>query len=120
MIEMSGRDLLCVRHGAEEISGLASLQAIDTDDVFRVSFSGHYKWDLYYKNKLVMKATFGVPKLPSVRLNEDVFRSHVRRIFLDIRGDAEEHLWRIVEAAIEQRHGTMIVVSGRPMRRPRG
>ena len=72
----------------------------------------HYKWDLYYKNKLVMRVAFGVAQLPSVRLSEDVFRSHVRRIFLKIHGNAEERLWRIVEAAIEQRHGTMIVVSG--------
>ncbi len=111
IIEMSARDLLCVCHGAEGISGLGSLRSMDADSVFRVTFSGHYKWDLYYNNQLVMKAAFGVPQLPSVRLKEDVFRSNVRRIFLDIHGDVEERLWCIVEAAVEQRHGTMIVIS---------
>jgi len=112
MIEVSARDLLCVCHGVEGISGLGSLRAIDADDFFRITFSGRYKWDLYYKNQLVMKAAFGVPQFLSVRLSQELFRSHVRRIFLNIHGDAEERLWQIVEAAIEQRHGTMIVVSG--------
>jgi hypothetical protein len=111
MIEMSGCDLLCVCHGAEGISGFGSLRAAAAGGTFRVVFSGHYKWDLYYENSLVMKAAFGVPHLPSVRFNEDVFRSNVRRIISDVHADVENRLWRIVEAAMEQRHGTIIVVS---------
>ena len=111
VIEMNGRDLLCVCHGAKGISGLGALRAADADGVFRVTFSGHYKWDLYYKNRLLMKTAYGVPRLPSARLNKNVFGSNVRRIFPDIDGDAEQRLWCIVEAAMSQRHGTIIVVS---------
>lgn len=109
VIEMSGDNLLCVCHGAEGISGLGALQAIDADGVFRVTFSGHYKWDLYYKNRPLMKTALSVPQHP--RLNEDAFRSNVRGIFPDMDGGAEQRLWCIVEAAMEQRRGTMIVVS---------
>ncbi len=111
VIEMSGCDLLCICHGAEGISGLGTLRAADADGVFRVTFSGHYKWDLYYKDRLLMGTAFGVPQLPLVRLKEDEFRSNVRRILPGIDGDAERRLWCIVEAATGQRHGTIIVVS---------
>jgi hypothetical protein len=111
IIEMSGYGLLCVNHGAEGIIGLGMQHAGEADDVIRVSFSGHYKWDLYYKNILLMRTAFGVPSIPSVRLKEEAFRSNVRRIFPGINGSAERRLWRIVEAAMEQRHGTIIVVS---------
>jgi hypothetical protein len=111
MVEMSAHDLLCVCHNTEEIGGLGSLRVSDSKEVFRVAFTGHYKWDLYYNDELVMKAVFGEPQLPSMRLKEDIFRSNLQRIFLDVRQNASERLWHIVEAAIEQRHGTMIVVS---------
>lgn len=111
MIETSGGDLYCLCFGAEGISGLGGLRDANADRVFRVTFSGHYKWDLYYKNHLLMKSSFGVPQLPSVRLKEHEFRSNARRLFPSIDREAERRLWSIVEAAIEQRHGTMIVVS---------
>jgi len=111
IIEMSGYGLLCVNHGAEGIIGLGVLHATEADDVIRISFSGHYKWDLYYKNRLLMRTAFGVPSLPSVRLKEEAFRSNAHRIFSGIDGRAERRLWRIVEAAMEQRHGTIIVIS---------
>jgi hypothetical protein len=111
IIEMSGQGLLCVNHGAKGIIGLGMLHASEADDVIRVSFSGHYKWDLYYKNRLLMRTAFGVPSLPSVRLKEEAFRSNARRILPHIDGVAERRLWSIVEAAMEQRHGTIIVIS---------
>lgn len=111
MIEMSGRDLLCVCNGAEGISGFGALRGDDADSVFCITFSGHYKWELSYKNRLLMRVAFGVPQLPSVRLKEDEFRSDIRRIFPSIDEDAERRLWCIVEAAMEQRQGTIIVIS---------
>lgn len=111
MIEMSGRDLSCICHGDDGIAGLGSIQSSETDDFFRVNYSGHYKWDLFYKNTLVMKVAYGVPHLPSVRLNEGDFQSTVKRIIPTIEKDAIERLWHIVNAGMEQRHGTMIVVS---------
>jgi hypothetical protein len=58
-----------------------------------------------------MKVAYGIPQLPSFRLNEGDFRSTVRRIIPNIESDAIERLWSLVNAGMEQRHGTMIVVS---------
>jgi hypothetical protein len=96
IIEMSGHGLVCVNNGAEGIIGLGVLHEAEADDVIRISFSGHYTWNLYYKNRLLMRTAFGVPSLPSVRLKEEVFRSNARRIFA---------------SAMEQSHGTILVIS---------
>ena len=113
MIEMTGRDLSCVCHGHQGISGLGVLENVLADGVFRVSFSGHYKWDLYYRTELLMHTAFGVPRLPMVPLKEVAFRLNVRRLFDGLEDEAEGQLWSIARAAMEQTHGTMIVVSAR-------
>ncbi|MHB8879964.1 MAG: DNA integrity scanning protein DisA nucleotide-binding domain protein [Thermodesulfovibrionales bacterium] len=111
LVEMSERDLACLCHGDNGISGLGSVQSLDSDDFFRVVFLGHYKWDLFYKDALVMRTAYGVPQLPLVRLNEGAFKTNVRRIIPSVEKNAIEKLWLIVNAGMEQRHGTMIVVS---------
>ena len=111
LIEISNSSVLCVCQGANAISGFGSLRSADADCVFQVDFVGRYKWDLCYKNKLVMKVAFGMPYLPLPRINEEVFRSDMRRIIPSIIKDAEDRIWNIIKAGIEQKHGTMIVVS---------
>lgn len=111
LIEISNPNVLCVCRGVNAISGFGSLQSTDVDGVFRVDFIGRYKWDLYYKNNLVMKVAFGIPCFPLPRINEEVFRSDIRRLIPSILKDAEDRIWDIIEAGIKQKNGTMIVVS---------
>ncbi len=111
MIETTGRNLSCVCTGARGISGLGVLQNRLADRVIRVRFSGHYNWDMYYKDVLVMQSAFGVPRLPRVNIKEDAFRTAARRLFHEIQEEPERRLWGIVEAVMKQRHGTIIVVS---------
>jgi len=113
MIEMTGRDLSCVCQGGQGIIGLAVLENVLADRVFRVGFSGHYKWNLYYKNEILMHTAFGVPRLPILPLKDAAFHLNVRRLFHGIEREAEEQLWSIARAAMEQTRGTMIVVSAR-------
>jgi hypothetical protein len=111
LIEMSGQDLLCVCQGSNGIIGLGTLRLADADNVFLVSFSGHYKWELHYKSVVMMKGSFGVPQLPSVRLDENTFHASFSRVHSGIEAENTRRVWGIVEAAMEQRHGTMIVIS---------
>jgi hypothetical protein len=112
VVEISGRDLSCVCHGSDGISGLGTLRTTsDSADIFRVLFTGHYKWDLYYKDILLMKAAFGVPSLPVPRLSYQDFCSTARRVFTDFPAEDGRRLWNITETAMEQRHGTMLVFS---------
>jgi len=118
MVEISGKDLLCVCQGSSKfpgvnngIVGFGILQSIDANNVFRIDFIGRYKWDLYYGNNLLMNVAYGIPSLPLPRINENVFRSDVKRIISDISKEGEERTWDVVQAAIAQKKGTMIVIS---------
>ncbi|WP_437761862.1 diadenylate cyclase [Sorangium sp. So ce764] len=111
VIEMSSPELSCLCYGSSGIAGLGSIKDVDADSVFRVVFTGHYKWDLYHRGQVIMKAAFGLPQLPSVRLSEGAFCTTARRIIPGLDAEDAARLWRIVEAAMEQKHGTMIVVS---------
>jgi hypothetical protein len=107
---MSGRDLSCLCHGAEGLAGLGAL--IDPQaNVFRVEFTGHYQWSLFYGQRLLIKASFGVPTLPSVPLEERPFISNAVRVLPTLTREKAASLWTSVRAAMDQRHGTMLVVT---------
>jgi len=110
VIEMSGDGLSCVCQSSEGIRGLGSTSG-KAEDVFRIVFTGHYKWDLYLGQILLMKVAFGVPKLPVPPLNVEKFYSTVRRVFGNLDAASEERLWALVETSMEQRHGTILVIS---------
>ena len=109
---MSGEGLSCVCQGSEGIRGLGSARGT-AEDVFRAVFTGHYKWNLYLGRTLLMNVAFGVPELPLPSLNAEKFYSTVRRVFRDLSAACERRLWVLVETSIEQRHGTIVVISDR-------
>jgi hypothetical protein len=110
IVEMSGRDLSCLCHGAEGLAGLGVL--IDPHaDVFRVEFTGHYQWNLFYGERLLMRTSFGVPSLPSVPLDQLPFIANATRVLPSLTKEKASSLWTSVRAAMDQRHGTMLVVT---------
>ncbi|MDP8211668.1 MAG: DNA integrity scanning protein DisA nucleotide-binding domain protein [Candidatus Zapsychrus exili] len=120
MIEISGKDLFCVCRGGDKfpginngITGFGTLESSNMENVFRIDFTGRYRWEMYYNNNLLMNVSYGIPWLPLKRLNEEVFRSDIKRIIQKILKDAENRIWSVVSAAIDQKKGTMIVVSTR-------
>jgi hypothetical protein len=58
-----------------------------------------------------MRVAFGVPKLPVPRLDEEKFYSTVRRVFGGLAAASEQRLWALVQTSMEQRHGTILVIS---------
>ena len=111
MIETTGWNLSCLCSGRGGITGLGVLHDKLADNVIRVRFSGYYKWDLYYKDVLVMHSAFGVPRLPILNIKEAAFRLAVRRLFPTVLEEAEQRLWHVIEAAMKQKHGSIIVIS---------
>lgn len=111
IIEMSSEELCCVCSNSKGIHGLGEIRSEEATGYFKVVFSGHYEWELYYEKTPLMRSDYGVPKLPSLRLKAEEFTSIARRILTGLDEGAKKRLWSIVEAAMEQRHGTMIVVS---------
>lgn len=111
LVEMTGPGLACICHDSDGIVGLGRSQVAASEPKFRVTFSGHYRWELYYHEQLLMQSAFGIPRLPTVRLSPELFKSNARRVFNGIHDDKLELLWSIVSAAMDQKHGTMIVFS---------
>lgn len=110
ILEMAHGALCCVCAGATGIRGLGSLTDADAEGLFVVEFTGHFSWQLSYRGTVLLQASFAVPRLPRALIKEATFKSTFRRLF-EGRPQDEEQAWKIVQAAIEQRHGTMIVFS---------
>jgi hypothetical protein len=111
IVEMSGENLACVCHGERGLSGLVTVTIDDNNPIFRAVFTGHYRWELYFNKLLLMTCAFGIPTLPSPRLTEAEFTSNTKRVLIGLSSLQCHALWGIISAAMEQRHGTMIVVS---------
>lgn len=111
LVEVSDEHLGCICQGSEGVIGLRALSDFGEDSVFRAVFTGHYRWALYVNDTLLMNCAFGVPSVPQPRLTWDEFFSNVRRIFVGLTEEQGMALWDAVSAAMDQRHGTMLVVS---------
>lgn len=111
VIEISGRELACICSGADGITGLAIIEYSPGAPVFRVAFTGHYSWELHFNDTLLFRSAFGVPEIPRPRLTDDEFRANARRVITGMTEEQGYRLWKVVEAAMDQRHGTMLVVS---------
>jgi hypothetical protein len=84
-----------------------------SEDLFVVEFVDHYKWELRHADSVLMRVEHGIPGLARPPLHRAALASVVARVFPDVEPDVERRLWRVVETAMEQPHGTMIVVSAR-------
>lgn len=81
-------------------------------DIFIVSFVDHYKWELRHAETVLMRVEYGTPGLPNPPLGRAAFSAALARVFPEITPEVDKRLWRIVETAMTQPHGTMIVISG--------
>jgi len=111
VVEISNNELGCICCGSEGIVGFVSLSKFKDSYVFRAIFTGHYRWSLYINNTLLMNCAFGVPSVPQLKLTEKDFLSNIKRLLSGLTSNQGEALWNAVSAAMEQRHGTMLVVS---------
>lgn len=75
---------------------------------YAIDFKGGHEWDLCFGNQALMSVIQDRPRLPRRRLEEGEFKEKVGSVF----SSADENkLWEIVNQAIRQPHGTMIVVT---------
>lgn len=111
IVEMSASNLACICSSGLGLSGLVTVTIDDNNPIFRAVFTGHYCWELYFNKLLLMTCAFGIPTLPSPRLTEAEFTSNIQRILIGLSSLQCHALWEVVSAAMEQKHGTMIVVS---------
>ena len=80
------------------------------EDLFKVIFSGQLKWRFEHDKDVLMTVDYGNPSLPRTKLDKSKFYSTLRRIF-EIDDLTIENHWEIVNSAIEQKKGTLIIIS---------
>ncbi len=112
-LEVASEKLFLFSNGSE-ILGLTRLNGNydpQKGDLVVINFSGAHKWELIHDCNTMMIVEFGVPNLPKLKVNRDVFDDVLNRIFPSISQDELAKLWSVVNAATIQRHGTLIIIS---------
>ncbi len=112
LLEVSGTQmaLLC---DIESVWGLGiPLDTYDSnlEDLFEIRFSEHYTWELVHAENIMLRVKYRQPRLPRPRFDRRLFRDRVYQLFAADRATANK-LIVAVEAAIKQRHGTMLVIT---------
>jgi DNA integrity scanning protein DisA with diadenylate cyclase activity len=80
-------------------------------DLHTIRFTGHHKWELLHAEHKLMRVTFGRPALPLPPLNEYSFTEDAERIFKPTKPEKIKKLFALAEAACQQRHGTVLVIT---------
>lgn len=113
LLEMSGNGLSLLSN-TDTVYGLG--QQIGTynshlENIFTINFTKHHKWELRHANQEMMTVVHGVPQLPAKPIDEKKFKSDMFRLFSDVTDEDVQRLWKITIAAIQQEHGTILVIS---------
>ena len=80
-------------------------------NVFEVEFTGHYQWRIVHAGQTLMEVAYDRPRLPKARLSREHVESIIKRLFPEVEQIDVDNVWNLIGAAVEQRHGTMLVIS---------
>ncbi|MDP4266091.1 MAG: diadenylate cyclase [Bacteroidota bacterium] len=81
------------------------------ESLFIINFTKHYHWELLHDNNQLMMVSYRNPCLPVEKVDRDKFYSDLKRVFTEITLDQMDNLWDITLEAIEQKNGTMLVIT---------
>lgn len=111
VIEMASAEIGVVAVPGK-IHGLGHVDDADVstdNDLFVVRFHGRYRWELRYRERVMMLCDYGVPRLPRRPFDRSRFVSNFGRIFpRSEEGDAER-AWSLCEHAVTMNRGCMLV-----------
>jgi hypothetical protein len=94
---------------AESLLGLVETEG--EPQGFAVRFKGQSRWEVRHTGVVLAEVRLGIPSFPVPRLRRGDFESVFGRVFPDGKQDGVSRIWSLIDAALEQRHGTMIVVA---------
>jgi len=82
-----------------------------TQDVFQVDFLDHYHWRLSCGQEVMLISKYGIPSLPQAPFAEDRVSDTYERLFSNARRSDLSRFIEILRVAVDDRHGTTLVVS---------
>lgn len=98
----------------DNIYGLGNLQteAVANERCgFVVQFIDHYHWELRFRDQILLRSHYSVPRLPQEPFNKITFIANYSRMFPQSSELDALHLWSLMKIQMQQRHGSMIVVA---------
>lgn len=99
----------------KRIFGLGTVAAgVDpwtSQDVFAVEFLDHYHWRLMCGDEVMLVSSYGAPSLPQERFPIHRLLDTYQRLFPEAGGDDVARFRTVFDAAVNQRHGSMLVVA---------
>ena len=86
-------------------------ECLPAPDVAEIVIEGHARWSLTINGTVLMKVAYEHATLPKQVLDRDLFGDVAQRKVSTVE---VEHIWDILQCALENDHGTTIVVSADP------
>lgn len=109
MLELSDATIALLTDG-QAVYGLGECSS--APDVARISIEGHAKWSLNINDRTLIRAAYEHATLPKQILDKDLFRDVASRTVVGVE---VERIWDIFQCALDNGHGTTIVVSENPV-----
>lgn len=88
----------------------------DTDpwaaqNVFEVEFHDHYHWSVSCGDEVLLVSKYGAPSLPQDKFPRARLVDSFERLFPEVTTDDVGNFTKLFDTAVEQRHGSMLVVA---------
>ena len=80
------------------------------ENLFEIRFAEHHTWELVHAENIMLRVKYRQARLPRARFDRRLFCDRVTQLF-EIDRSTANILIKAVEAAVEQRHGTMLVIT---------
>ena len=114
VLQVASSDIALVAD-CEQVFGLGTVAAgVDpwtSQDVFAVEFLDHYHWRLMCGDEVMLVSNYGTPSLPQERFPIHRLRDTYQRLFAEAGEEDVARFLTLFAAAVEQRHGSMLVVA---------
>lgn len=112
LLELTSTEL-ALHTDADRIFGLVHVDStrLAGEDIFEVQVAGHHHWELRHNGRPLMRVQYGQPSLPKTRIDERKLRVDLVRIFEGITPEDCDCLVELVTQAVEESHGTILVIS---------
>ena len=80
------------------------------ENLFEIRFAEHQTWELVHAENIMLRVKYRQARLPRARFDRKMFCDLVHHFF-QVNQSTVNLLVKAVEAAVEQRHGTMLVIT---------
>lgn len=80
------------------------------EDLFEIRFAEHHTWELIHAENIMLRVKYRQARLPRARFDRQLFGDRLVDLF-DLDPSTVDLLTKAVQAAVKQRHGTMLVIT---------